>query len=120
MLRTHLGTHYPKRPLFYIRLHFKSDIWLEISIFERGDEAEGFLLVTAAADKRRVDIHDRRPLVLPPKAARAWIRQDAEGKEASVIAADGSVPADKFIWHAVTRADGNVENQGPELIEAIR
>ena len=29
--------------------------------FERGDEAEGFLIVTAAADQGLVDIHDRRP-----------------------------------------------------------
>lgn len=28
--------------------------------FERGDEAEGFLIVTAAADQGLVDIHDRR------------------------------------------------------------
>ncbi len=34
--------------------------------FERGDEAEGFLIVTSAADKGLVDIHDRRPLVLVP------------------------------------------------------
>lgn len=38
--------------------------------FERGDEAEGFLIVTAAADQGLVDIHDRRPLVLSPEAAR--------------------------------------------------
>ncbi len=44
--------------------------------FERGDEAEGFLIVTAAADKGLVDIHDRRPLVLVPDAAREWMRQD--------------------------------------------
>ncbi|MFY7126275.1 SOS response-associated peptidase, partial [Enterobacter cloacae complex sp. SHL022] len=25
-----------------------------------------------------------------------------------------------FIWHAVTRAVGNVKNQGPELIEAAQ
>ncbi len=42
--------------------------------FERGDEAEGFLIVTAAADQGLVDIHDRRPLVLVPEAAR---RMDA-------------------------------------------
>ncbi|EOZ9384336.1 hypothetical protein ACQYE4_000727 [Enterobacter bugandensis] len=35
------------------------------------------------------------------------------------IAADGVVPADKFIWHAVTRAVGNVKNQGPDLIEPV-
>ncbi|EUM30645.1 hypothetical protein L462_00969 [Enterobacter sp. BIDMC 26] len=34
--------------------------------------------------------------------------------------ADGSVPADTFIWHAVTHAVGNVNNQDPALIEAVR
>ncbi len=87
--------------------------------FERGYEAEGFLIVTAAADKGLVDIHDRRPLVLLPEAAREWMRQDTGGKEAAEIAADGVVPADKFIWHAVTRAVGNVKNQGADLIKPV-
>lgn len=87
--------------------------------FERGDEAEGFLIVTAAADKGLVDIHDRRPLVLSPEAAREWMRQDIGGKDAAEIAADGSVSADKFIWHAVTRAIGNVKNQGADLIKPV-
>lgn len=87
--------------------------------FERGDEAEGFLIVTAAADQGLIDIHDRRPLVLVPEAAREWIRQDIGGKEASELAADGSVSADNFIWHPVSRAVGKVKNQGPELIEQI-
>ncbi len=43
--------------------------------FERGDDAEGFLIVTSAADKGLVDIHDRRPLVLSPEAARDWMRR---------------------------------------------
>ncbi|EAQ3421505.1 SOS response-associated peptidase, partial [Salmonella enterica] len=29
------------------------------------------------------------------------------------------VQADKFIWHAVTRAVGNVKNQEPEMIEPV-
>ncbi|HII3478732.1 TPA: SOS response-associated peptidase, partial [Citrobacter braakii] len=29
-------------------------------------------------------------------------------------ATDCVVPADKFIWHAVTRAVGNVKNQGAD------
>ncbi|MBT1868590.1 SOS response-associated peptidase [Enterobacter mori] len=87
--------------------------------FERSDEAEGFLKVTPEADKGLVDIHDRRPLVLSPEAAREWMRQDIGGKEAEEIAADGAVPADKFIWHAASRAEGNVKNQTPELINPI-
>jgi putative SOS response-associated peptidase YedK len=50
--------------------------------------------VTAAADKGLVDIHDRRPVVLTPEAAREWMRQDIGGKEAEEIAADSAVPAD--------------------------
>lgn len=53
--------------------------------FERGDESEGFLIVTAAADQGLVDIHDRRPLVLVPEAAREWMRQDIRGKEAGKL-----------------------------------
>lgn len=45
--------------------------------------------------------------------------QDVSGKEAEEIAADGAVSADHFLWHPVTRAVGNVKNQGPELIEAV-
>lgn len=87
--------------------------------FERDDEAEGFLIVTVAADKSLIDIHDRQPLVLSPEAMQEWMRQDIVGKEVEEIAADGAVPADEFIWYAVTRAVGNVKNQGPELIEAV-
>ncbi|WP_176371807.1 SOS response-associated peptidase family protein, partial [Klebsiella pneumoniae] len=62
--------------------------------FERGDHAEGFLIVTAAADRGLVDIHDRRPLVLAPEAAREWMRQDVTSAEAAEISSIGAVPAD--------------------------
>lgn len=84
--------------------------------FERGDDAEGFLIVTSTADQMLVDIHDRRPLVRTPEAAREWMHQGVSGKEIEEIIADGAVPTDKFTWHAVTRAVGNVKNQGAELI----
>ncbi|ECE5987720.1 hypothetical protein DNM84_25260, partial [Salmonella enterica subsp. salamae] len=60
--------------------------------FERGDTAEGFLIVTSTADKGLVDIHDRRPLVLSPDAAREWMRQGISGKEVEEIITDGAVP----------------------------
>ncbi|ESE62798.1 Uncharacterized protein yedK [Salmonella enterica subsp. salamae] len=80
--------------------------------FERGDAAEGFLIVTSAADKDLVDIHDRRPLVLSPDAAREWMRQGISGKEIEEIIADGAVPIDKFTCHAETRTVGNVKIKG--------
>lgn len=87
--------------------------------FERGDDAEGFLIVTSAADKGLVDIHDRRPLVLSPEAAREWMRQGIGGKEAEEIAAEGTVPTDSFVWYAVSRAVGNPNYQGAELINPL-
>jgi putative SOS response-associated peptidase YedK len=71
--------------------------------FERRDEAEGFLIVTSAADKRLVDIHDRRPLVLLPEAAREWMRQDIGGKEAEEIAADGAARRQVYLARGVAR-----------------
>ena len=76
--------------------------------------------MTAAADQGLVDIHDRRPLVLSPEAAREWMRQDIGGKEAEEIIADDALSVDHFTWHPVSRTVGNVKNQGPELIEAIK
>lgn len=87
--------------------------------FQRGDEKEGFLIITAAADKGLLDIHDRRPLVLPPTAARAWMHQNLNTKDAQHIAHDCLLPAENFSWHAVTTAIGNVRSKGAELIEPV-
>lgn len=87
--------------------------------FERGDEAEGFLILTTEADKGLVDMHDRRPVILTPDAALEWMRHDIGRKEAEEIVVDGPVPANKFMWHAVSRAVGDMRNQGTELIEAV-
>ncbi|WP_393970424.1 SOS response-associated peptidase family protein [Kluyvera intermedia] len=87
--------------------------------FERGDSNEGFLIVTTAADKGLIDIHERRPLVLPPTAARAWMHQNLNTKEVQQIAHDCSQPAEDFTWHAVTTAVGSVKSQEKKLISPM-
>lgn len=87
--------------------------------FAQVNEHEGFLIVTSAADKGLVDIHDRRPLVLSPEAAREWLRQDTDSQQAQTLAREGAVAAQEFVWHPVTRAVGNIKNQGPELIAPL-
>ncbi len=85
--------------------------------FENGNDQEGFLIVTAAADEELLDIHDRRPLVYSPDAARKWLSENTTGKEAEDIAREGSLPAEDFTWHPVSRAVGKPRNQSRELIE---
>ncbi|MNN34456.1 putative SOS response-associated peptidase YedK [compost metagenome] len=87
--------------------------------FERGDNKEGFLIVTTAADNGLIDIHDRRPLVLSSEAASDWMQPDVSSDEAEVIARECASPADEFAWYAVTPAVGNVRNQGYELLKPL-
>ncbi|QKJ89345.1 SOS response-associated peptidase (plasmid) [Paramixta manurensis] len=87
--------------------------------FERDDENGGFVVVTAPAGQGLIDIHDRRPLVLPPAAALTWLRQDTPADQAEEIAKRESVPAECFRWHPVSRAVGNVKNQGEDLIRPL-
>lgn len=103
--------HKNRRPIFFAAIGKEP--------FNKGNEDEGFVIVTAASEKGLVDIHDRRPLVLTPDAAIAWMNEDADGDEASEIANDGSVDSEEFIWHPVTKAVGNVRNQDASLIEEI-
>jgi len=84
--------------------------------FGNDNDQEGFLIVAAAADEGLLDIHDRRPVVFTPAPARSWLTESVTGKEAEDIVRDGSLSADDFIWHPVSRAVGNPKNQGPELI----
>lgn len=83
------------------------------------DDGEGFVIVTAAADKGLLEIHDRRPLVLTPDAARDWLRESLSGDEAGRTAEQGAVPAEAFTWYPVSPAVGNVKNQGKSLIEPL-
>lgn len=84
-----------------------------------GNDQEGFLIVTAAADEGLLDIHDRRPLVYSPAVARKWLSENTTDKEAEDIAREGSLSAKDFAWHPVSRAVGNPGNQGRELIEPL-
>lgn len=83
-------------------------------------ERDGFVIITAAADQGLVDIHDRKPLVLPPEVAREWIDPKTSAERLAAIVETGCRPAGDFRWYPVGKQVGNVRNKGPELIEPIR
>ncbi len=87
--------------------------------FERGDHAEGFLIVTAAADRGLVDIHDRRPLVLTPEAAREWMRQDVTGAEAAEDCSRRSRFRRRFYLAPGNAGGRQCEKSGPELLAPL-
>lgn len=84
------------------------------------DEEDGFVIITAEADRGLVDIHDRKPLVLTAALAREWVNPRTSVERAAEIVREGSRPAEDFCWFAVSRDVGNVRSQGGELIVPLK
>jgi putative SOS response-associated peptidase YedK len=85
----------------------------------KGDEQDGFVIITADAQGGMVDVHDRRPVVLAPELARSWLGETLEGERAEQMVLHLGEPAEVFEWYRVSPAVGNVCNQGPELIRPL-
>lgn len=84
-----------------------------------GQANDGFVIITADAQGGMVDVHDRRPIVLSPELARAWMATSTAPAQAEQMALNLGEPANAFEWFRVSTAVGNVRNQGPELIQPI-
>ncbi|EPK1630431.1 SOS response-associated peptidase [Pseudomonas aeruginosa] len=80
-------------------------------------EQHGFVIITADSAGGMVDIHDRRPVVLPPDLAREWLNPATPPERAEQIVLHQGEPAEAFTWYTVSRDVGNVRNQGAYLIE---
>ncbi|MFU4518094.1 SOS response-associated peptidase [Pseudomonas aeruginosa] len=83
---------------------------------EQGEQ-HGFVIITADSAGGMVDIHDRRPVVLPPDLAREWLDPATPPERAEQIVLHQGEPAEAFTWYAVSLDVGNVRNQGAYLIE---
>lgn len=109
----------PKKQPYYIRRRDgQPSLCASIGQFT-GDEHDGFVIITADAQGGMVDVHDRRPIVLPPDLARQWINPALSKERAEQIALSlGEGPAE-FEWYRVSAAVGNARNQGEELITPL-
>lgn len=83
------------------------------------DERDGFVIITAAADQGLIDIHDRKPLVLTPELAREWLAPATSPERAAAIIKGECRPSQDFRWFPISKAVGNVRNQGPALIKPV-
>ncbi len=69
-------------------------------------------------DEFMARLHDRMPVILEPKAWDAWLADDVAPDDLQALirpAADGVLAS-----YPVSKAVGNVKNNSPELIEAVR
>jgi putative SOS response-associated peptidase YedK len=78
---------------------------------------DSFAIVTTAANDRIRPLHDRMPVILAPESVARWLDPASEPGALSDLL--GPCPDARLALHPVTRAVGNVRNEGPELIAAI-
>ena len=110
-----------KQPWF---IHSKDDAPLYMAAITawqpgKADDVEhGFAIVTDASAGGMVDIHDRRPVILTPDAAREWVCQDANIESALELLSTAR-PESAFKWHPVTRQMSNVKYQAPNTDHPI-
>lgn len=113
----------PKRKLpFYIYAANSEPLLLAAigSWAERGAEPrehDGFAIITADSEGGMVDIHDRRPVALTPELAREWLDPATPKDRAEEIIRSQGSTAEAFNWYPVSKAVGNVRNQGKHLID---
>jgi putative SOS response-associated peptidase YedK len=75
------------------------------------------VIITADSAGGMLDIHDRRPVVLSPELAREWLDPATPMERAEQMALFQGESSEAFEWYKVSRAVGNVRNQGASLID---
>lgn len=86
------STKPPKQPYF---IHSKDDaplFFAGLSDWKPGaekDEAHGFAIVTNDAAGGMIDLHDRRPVALPPDLALQWMAPDLPAAQAVALLSQG-------------------------------
>lgn len=92
-------------------------LWERWTRPDDGEIIDSFTIVTTAANGRVRPLHDRMPVILAPEAVAHWLDPASTPETASDLL--GPCPDARLALHPVTRAVGNVRNEGPELIAAI-
>lgn len=111
----------PKRKQpYFIRLKSQAPIFMaalaQVQAGLEPNEGDGFVIITAASDQGMLDIHDRRPLVLAPEQARAWLDPQLPAEQAERLAREQCLPVADFEWFAVSKDVGNMRNEGAQLL----
>lgn len=116
------GPKPPKQPYF---IHAKDNaplFFAGLSDWKSGaekDEAHGFAIVTNDAAGGMIDVHDRRPVALPPDLALQWLEPDLPTAQAVALLSQG-LPETAFTWHPVRQEVGNSKYKLPDAIEPVQ
>lgn len=121
--RLQLATQ-PVRQPYFVRLKRDEPMYLAALSNVHGTQPQtegmGLVLVTATADAGLIDVHDRRPLVFAPQAARRWLDPALSGTDLDDLARHACVPAARFRWYRVSPDVERPLVDDARLIEALQ
>lgn len=110
-----------KQPYF---IHAPNDTVLAFAgLWERwtrpadAEVIDSFTIVTTQADPRIQPLHDRMPVILAPEVVDVWLDRATDPARLSELLTP--FPEERLAMHPVSRAVGNVRNEGPELIAQV-
>jgi putative SOS response-associated peptidase YedK len=110
-----------KKQPFYIRLKSCAPMFFaglaQLTPGLEPGEDDGVVIITDASNEGMVDIHDRRPVVLGPQAAREWLEPGLSSEEAERLMRQSGRAVSDFEWFKVGKAVGRVGNDNAQLIE---
>jgi putative SOS response-associated peptidase YedK len=82
-----------------------------------GEVIDSFTIVTTDANPRIRPLHDRMPVILAPEVVDVWL--DPATDPARLTELLIPCPEERLTMHPVSRAVGNVRNEGQELIAGV-
>lgn len=92
-------------------------LWERWTRASDGDVIDSFTIVTTGANPRIQPLHDRMPVILAHEALGVWLDRTTDPARLSELLIPS--PEERLAMHPVSRAVGNVRNEGPELIAAV-
>ena len=115
----------PNKQPWYIRPHDGKPLWMAAVSgwrpdlpWNESDLNTGFAIVTDAAAKGMVDVHDRRPIILTAEHALEWMDPATTVDQAKELLSVAR-PESAFEWYEVTRKVGNSRYQGEDSSKNI-
>ena len=88
-------------------------LWDRWQSADKSERKETYTVVTTAPSQFAAQWHDRMPLILEPETWDLWLKGDPDTASALMKAANEDV----LVSRRVSKAVGNVKNNGPELLE---
>jgi putative SOS response-associated peptidase YedK len=114
------GPKNDRQPHYFTRADGKpmalASLWDRWHSADKSETKETFTIVTTAPSKFAAQWHNRMPLILEPNTWDLWLSGDADAAAVLMKPANEDV----LVSRPVSKAVGNVKNNGPELLEAAR